>query len=85
MSLCSQSSEFLLTQVKWSVGGTKNCLIARLKPLLALRAGEGEGDEAVNELWIGDAGGLPELRVHADFGEAGDCIDFIDEDAVVFG
>src|SRR5882757_6912233 len=41
----------------------------------------GEGNEAVDELFVGDAGGLPELGVHADAGEAGHGIDFVEVDA----
>ena len=45
----------------------------------------GEGDEAVNELFVGDAGGLPELGVHADAGEAGHSVDFVEINAGGFG
>ena len=41
----------------------------------------GEGDEAVDQLFVGDAGGLPELGVHADAGEAGHGVDFVEVDA----
>ena len=45
----------------------------------------GEGDEAVDELFVGYAGGLPELGVHADAGEAGHGVDFVEVDAGGFG
>ena len=42
---------------------------------------DGEGDEAVYQLFVGEAGGLPEFGVHADAGEAGHGVDFIEVDA----
>ena len=42
---------------------------------------EGEGDEAVDEFFVGDAGGLPELGVHGDAGEAGHGVDLVEVDA----
>src|SRR5580700_2983039 len=38
-------------------------------------------DEFVDELFVGEAGGLPELGVHADAGETGHGIDFVEVDA----
>src|SRR5690348_15399192 len=38
----------------------------------------GEFYQAADELGIADAAGLPELRVHADLGEAGDGVDLVD-------
>ena len=49
--------------------------------LLFAMAFDGQGDEAVDEFFIRDAAGLPELGVHADAGEAGHGIDFIEVDA----
>ena len=42
---------------------------------------EGEIDEAVDELFVGEAGGLPQLWVHGDRGEAGHSVDLINKDA----
>jgi hypothetical protein len=53
--------------------------------LLFVVAFGGEGDQAIDELFVGDAGGLPEFWVHADAGEAGHCVDFVEVDAGGFG
>ena len=44
----------------------------------------GERDEAIDELFIGQAGGFPQLRIHADTGEAGHGVDFVEIDAGSF-
>jgi len=49
--------------------------------LFFLVAFGGQGDEAVDKLLIGQARGLPELGEHADAGEAGHGIDFVEVDA----
>ena len=41
----------------------------------------GECYEAVDQLFVGDAGGLPEFRIHADAGEARHGVDFVEVDA----
>ena len=38
---------------------------------------EGEFDEAVDQLWIGQPGSLPEVRAHADWGQAANVVEFI--------
>src|SRR4029077_12117746 len=56
-------------------------LRAILGAALVLPALEGEGDEAGDQLRIGDAGGLPEPRVRAGRGEARDRVDLVHEHA----
>ena len=51
--------------------------------MLFVVAFEGERDEAVDQFFVGDAGGLPELGVHGDAGEAGHGVDFVEVDARV--
>ena len=40
---------------------------------------EGEFDEVVDQLWIGQPGSFPQLGIHADGGEAGNGVEFIDK------
>ncbi len=40
---------------------------------------QGECDQTVDELTVGDAAGLPELGVHGDAGESGDEVDLVQE------
>src|SRR5215471_18242943 len=49
--------------------------------LLFLVALDGELDKAVDELFVGEAGGFPEFWVHADGGEAGQRVDLVEVDA----
>ena len=42
-----------------------------------------ERDQSVDERRVIDAAGRPHLRVHADRGEPGDGVHFVDEDLVV--
>jgi hypothetical protein len=53
--------------------------------LLFLVAFGGQGDEAIDQLFVGHAGGLPELGVHADAGESGHGVDFVEVDTGGFG
>ena len=53
--------------------------------LLFAVAFSGEGDEAIDELFVGYAGRLPEFGVHANAGEAGHGVDFVEVDAGGFG
>jgi len=40
---------------------------------------EGEFDEAVDQLWIGQPGSFPQLGIHTDAGESGNGVEFIDK------
>src|SRR5690242_15422741 len=51
---------------------------ARPQLLLFAVTFQGELHQAVEELRVLDAGGLPQLRIHADRGEAGDRVYFVD-------
>ncbi len=44
----------------------------------------GQLDEAINEVFVGKARGLPELWVHGDAGEAGHGVDFVEIDGGFF-
>jgi len=48
--------------------------------LLFLVAFGGQGNEAIDQLFIGYACCLPELGIHADAGESGHRIDFVEVD-----
>jgi len=54
----------------------KSCAVA----LAIFVAFDGQLDQAVQQLRVGQATGFPELGVHADFGEAGHGIDLVDVD-----
>src|ERR1700722_16155264 len=41
--------------------------------------------QPADELAVADTAGLPELRVHADLGEAGDCVDLVDIEFSLLG
>ena len=51
----------------------------------AVVALEGEAHQLVDELGVGEAAGLPQLRVHRDRGEAGDGVDLVDQHAAPVG
>jgi len=53
--------------------------------LLFAMALNSESDESVDELRVGKAGGFPEFGVHADAGEAGHGVDFVEVNAGGFG
>jgi len=50
-----------------------------LQIALALESLHRQGDETLDQLTAGDTAGFPEFRVQADFSEAGDGVDFVDE------
>src|SRR5262245_56177138 len=55
--------------------------VARDEPLARGVALEPERDEAREEIRVGEPARLPELRVHADRGEAGDGVDLVQQHA----
>ncbi len=43
--------------------------------------GQGQLDQAAEQVTVAEAGGFPQLRVHADRREPGNRVDFVQEDA----
>ena len=56
-----------------------------LKLALAFMPFQCELNQPVDEFGVGNPACLPKLGIHADFGEAGDRIEFVYKDLAVFG